>query len=242
MIPLIVSLPVEINSKTICVKPTDQPHNQCDCHSQLQTDCRTLDEWIKVNGSSKVSPFTSNTTVILLAGVHLINSTLQIEDVHSLVLTGDKSNTTITVTCIQDFTIAFVNSNHVSLSKITLNSCALRFSITNNTQLINLSVIKSRLIIGEDLGHYYYYGTVDDHEKQCKYYLYNFSIIDSTFQNCPISAGLSTLLYISCAQINLSGILFRNIICNVTYDYDMDSIIYITNAYINKCDNLQLLI
>ena len=230
VIPLIVLSPVyatEITStsKTVCVRPTDQLHIHCDCHLQTETDCRTLDEWISVNGSSKVSPFTSNTTVILLAGVHLINSTksqLLIEYVHSLVLTGNNINTT--VTCIQDFSIAFVNSNHVSLSNITLNSCALRFLIVNNTQLINLSVINSRLIIfpkGEELGHYYKYGTVDDDEKQCEY-LDKFSIIDSTFQNCPMSAnGLSTLLYTSCVQINLSG---------VTYNNAMNSI-YIMNAY-----------
>ena len=237
VIPLIVLSPVyatEITStsRTVCVRPTDQLHNQCDCHLQTETDCRTLNEWIRVNGSSEVSLFTSNTTVILLAGVHLINSTLQIEDVHSLVLTGDKSNTT--VTCIQDFSIAFVNSSHVSLSTIAFNSCALRFSIVNNTQLVNLSVINGRLIIfpkGEDLGHYYY-GTVDDDEKQCEY-LDNFSIIDSTFQNSPMSAnGLSTLLYTSCVQINLSGVLVRDIkTYNITtYNNDINAI-YIMNAH-----------
>ena len=237
VIPLIVLSPVydtEITStsKTVCVRPTDQPHIHCDCHLQTETDCRTLDEWIRVNGSSKVSPFTSNTTVILLAGVHLISSTLLIEDVHSLVLTGDKSNAT--VTCIQDFSIAFVNSNHVSLFNITLNSCALRFSVISNTQLINLSVINSRLIIlptDEELGHYSYGAIVDHDEKQCEY-LDNFSIIDSTFQNCPMSfTGLSTLLYTSCVQINLSGVLFRNIIYNVTYNNDNMNSIYIMNAY-----------
>ena len=243
VIPLIVLSPVyatEITStsRTVCVRPTDQLHIHCDCHLQTETDCRTLDEWIRVNGSSKVSPFTSgsNTTMMLLAGVHLIDSTknqLLIEDVHSLVVTGDKSNTT--VTCIQDFSIAFVNSNHVSLSTLTFNSCALRFSVINNTQLINLSVINSRLIIfpkGEELRHSYFFDTVDDDEKQCKY-LDNFSIIDSTFQNCPMSVkpnGLNTLLYTSCVQINLSRVLFRNIIYNVTYNNDMNSI-YIMKAY-----------
>ena len=221
VIPLTVSSPVyatEITSstnKTVCVRPTDQPHIHCDCHLQTETDCRTLDEWISlgVDGSSKLNPFTSNTTVILLAGVHLINSTenqLLIEGVHSLVLTGDKSNTSITtVTCIQDFSIAFVNSNHVSLSTIAFNSCALRFSIVNNTQLINLSVINSRLAIlqkgYEDLG----YGRVDD-EKQCKY-LDDFAIIDSTFQNFPIYSAALDTLSTSCTQINLRGVLFKDV-------------------------------
>ena len=96
---------ISSTNKTVCVRPTDQPHNHyCDCHLQTETDCHTLDEWISlgVDRSSKLNPFTSNTTVILLAGVHLINSTkskLLIEGVHSLVLTGDKSNTSITCNC-----------------------------------------------------------------------------------------------------------------------------------------------
>ena len=221
VIPLIISPPVyttEITNKTFCLRSTDQPHIHCDCHLQSETDCHTLDECIKLD---KLSPFTSNTTVILLAGVHLINSTksqLLIEDVHSLVLTGDTSNTSIitTVTCIQDFSIAFVDCNHVSLSTIAFNSCSLRFSITNNTQIINLSFINSRLVITqflrkreEELGHY---GTVDD-EKQCKYHN-NFDIIDSTFQNCHVYVHveahvLNSFLYTSCAQINLRGVLLR---------------------------------
>ena len=213
--PQVYATEITSVSKTVCVRPTDQLHNQCDCH--LQTDCRTLDEWIRLD---KLSPFTSNTTVILLAGVHVINSTknqLLIEGVHSLVLTGDKSNTSITtVTCIQDFSITFVNSNHISLSTIALNSCELRFSIINNTQLINLSFTNSRLVIRQflrkrdvELGHY---GTVDD-EKQCKYHD-DFDIIDSTFHNCNVDMQvwaqvLNSPLYTSCTQINLRGVLFK---------------------------------
>ena len=248
MIPLIVSLPVEITSKTICVRPTDQPYNQCDCHFQLQTDCHTLDEWIRMDRFSKLqlNPFTSNTTVILLAGVHLINSTknhLVIIDVHSLVLTGDKSNTSITtVTCIQDFSITFVDSNHVSLSTITLNSCALRFLNINNTQLINLSVINSRLVITQflrkrdvELG---YHGTVDD-KKQCKF-RDNFDIIDSTFHNCHVDVNvygrvLNSPLYTSCYQINLRGVLFKEMerlnSISITKAYN----VILTNMTIYNC-------
>jgi hypothetical protein len=160
--------------------------------------------------------------VILLAGVHLINSTkkqLQIKDVHSLVLTGDNSNASIaTVTCIQDFSIAFVNCNHVSLSTIALNSCALRFSIVNNTQLINLIVTNNKLVI-------YHNGT--DDKKQCKH-LEDFVIIDSTFQNFPMFSAALTLTppYASCTRINLSGVLFKDM-------YNMTELnsIHILNAY-----------
>ena len=227
VIPLIVSLPVyatEITRKTICVRPTDQPHIHCDCH--LQTDCHTLNEWIRFDRSSKLNPFTSNTSMVLLAGIHLINSTksqLLIENAHSLVMTGEKRNTSITtVTCIQDFSFAFVNCNHINLSTIVLNSCALQFSIINNTQLINLSVINSRLVItqflhkrDEELGHY---GTVDD-EKQCKF-RDDFYIIDSTFQNSNIymhveALVLNTPSYTSCTQISLRGVVFKEMKENV---------------------------
>jgi hypothetical protein len=60
-----------------------------------------------------------------------------------------------------------------------------------------------------ELGHY---GTVDD-EKQCKFYD-NFDIIDSTFQNVFVymhveAYVLNTPSYTSCSQINLKGVLFK---------------------------------
>ena len=203
--------PIHATSKTICVRPTDPPHVKCDCPPQ--TECHTLDEWI----SAGSNPFTSNTTAVLLGGVHLVNSTknkLLIGNVHSLVLTGEQSDAT--VTCIQDFSFTFANCNHINLSTVAFNSCALIFSIINNTHLINLSIINSRLIITQILqkrekvlGQY---GTVD-YEKPCKYHD-GFDIIDSTFQNSCISMKveaqvLNTPSYTSCTQLGLKGVVIK---------------------------------
>jgi predicted outer membrane repeat protein len=187
--------------------------------------------------------------VILLAGVHLINSTksrLLIEDVHSFVLTGDKSNTSITttVTCIQDFSITFIECNHISLSTVALNSCSLRFSTINNTQLINLSITNSKLDIIQflrdrdiELGHY---GTVDD-EKQCKF-RDNFDIIDSTFQNCNVdmhveAPALDTPVHTSCTQINLRGVLFKEMIESGSVIIMKAYNVILTNMTIYNCSS-----
>ena len=149
VIPLIVSSihgTGVIHGKTICVRPTDPPHTHCDCPSQ--TDCRTLNEWISVDSN----PFTNNTTVVLLEGVHLINSTMNessIVNVHSLVLVG-KKNKGATVTCVQNFSFQFNNCNNINISAIEFNSCALLFSnILNGTRLSGLTMINSRLTIAQ---------------------------------------------------------------------------------------------
>ena len=81
------------------------------------SDCHTLSEWIE-NGTS---PFTNDKTVVLLPGLHLINSTmcacgLLIENISSLILTGRRNTT---VECLCPFTFEFRNIKSVRVSHIT---------------------------------------------------------------------------------------------------------------------------
>ena len=97
------------------------------------SDCHTLTEWIE-NGTS---PFTNDTTVVLLPGLHLINSTmcargLLIENISSLVLTGRVETT---VECFCPFTFEFRNIKSVRVSHIVFKHCGSmrKFTKVNST-------------------------------------------------------------------------------------------------------------
>ena len=101
-----------------CMLPTDPPDASC---PSAHEDCHTLNEWIE-NGTSH---FTSNTTVVLLPGLHLINSTkdkLQMSNLHSVHITGQRGETV--VTCLYDFGLYFYNIGNVRVTNITFRSCA----------------------------------------------------------------------------------------------------------------------
>ena len=219
VIPLIVSSIhiAKVTSKTICVRPTDPPQIRCDCPSQA--DCHTLNEWIRAGSN----PFMSDTSVVLLAGVHLINSTrnrILMEYVHSMALTHKNGNGA-TVTCVQHFSFEFFYSNRINISGIVFNSCVLRFSDINNCLLVNLTIINGRLMIEQTLRRSdeesKHYGTVDD-EKRCES-LDEFDIIGSTFQNSSInmkveSEVLNTPLYTTCTQLSLRGVVIKEFSTN----------------------------
>ena len=102
--------------------------NCCDYH--------TLSEWIE-NGTS---PFTNDTTVVLLPGLHLINSTmcargLLIENISSLILTGQGETT---VECLCPFAFEFRNIKSVRVSHITFKHCGStrKFTKVNSTLYI----------------------------------------------------------------------------------------------------------
>ena len=238
---LVVLLIVSLNQcatnttwKTVCVRPTDPPHTHYDCTSQ--TDCLTLNDWIRIGGSL----FTNNNTMVLLDGVHFINSTkndLVIRDIDSVILTSRKNNAT--VTCAQEFRFKFINCSHINVSTIVFNSCVLYFSSMNNTQLSNITMINSKLMIqqalylkNEELGHY---GTVNG-EKQCIFHDY-FDIIDSTFQNSSIDMEVSvspdSSSYTSCTQLSIRGVVInemRESTITIMKAYN----VFLTNIMIHK--------
>ena len=120
------------------------------------SDCHTLGEWIE-NGTS---PFTKlndmYTTVVLLSGLHLINSTicargLLIENISSLILTGRGE---VTVECLCPFTFEFRNIKSVSVSHITFKYCGStrKFSKVNSTFYVlssqHLSIQELNIVFG----------------------------------------------------------------------------------------------
>ena len=117
------------------------------CPSNIKhEDCHTLSEWIK----SGHNPFTNDTTVTLLAGVHFINSTkdsLDIKNVHSLIITGEQEEATLN--CGNGLILNFNISTGINISQITLNSCTLIFSYLQDVMIDNAVVIDSDLQINQ---------------------------------------------------------------------------------------------
>ena len=103
------------------------------------SDCHTLSEWIK----SGTSPFTSDTTVVLLPGLHLINTTINwylIKNINSLVLTGQGE---ATIECLHQFGFEFRRIKNITVSHVQFRSCGLI-----NTLIINVPVtINSTLLL-----------------------------------------------------------------------------------------------
>ena len=145
-------------SKVVCVRPTIPSNIRCDCPTSIENDCYTLNEWI----DSGISPFSGNfttVTMMLLAGVHLVNSTKDrflIENVLSVELTGEHETTN--VLCISQLWIGFLNVENVNISNIVFNSCfrysevfvmnsSLFFANVQNVVVSNLTINKGGLII-----------------------------------------------------------------------------------------------
>ena len=111
----------------IHILPSNHAEDSRNCLNDL--DCRTLNEWIE-NGTS---PFTNDTTVVLLPGLHLINST------RDRLVTGNDSPTDfLTVTtaftgeqglsiikCLHQFSFDFINLKSVLVSNVSFTSCSL---------------------------------------------------------------------------------------------------------------------
>ena len=146
------------DSEIICVRPTDPPNVHCAC-SPPENDCYTLSEWIE-SGSN---PFTNDTTVMLMAGIHLINSTkdrLVIENVQSLQFIAMERETT--VSCVNRFSFNFIHAENVSLSNITFKYCAAMKSLyrkslnstlllleTENVNISTVTIIGGGLLMYE---------------------------------------------------------------------------------------------
>ena len=119
-------------------------------------NCQTLSGWINNDSSS----FVNDTAVILLPGVHLIDSTkhtLQIKDVHSISLCGHPRETlSATISCIHNFRIDFINVVNISISNIVVQSCAVlsefKKNILNSTLLFvqakNITIVNTIIVNG----------------------------------------------------------------------------------------------
>ena len=88
----------------------------------------TLNEWIE-NGTS---PFTNDTTVVLLPGLHLINSTrdrLITENKNyeffSIEFSGQQKFPQCRIVCLHYFSFTFIDIQEVILTQVTLESCYL---------------------------------------------------------------------------------------------------------------------
>ena len=123
----------------IHILPSNHAADTSNCLNDF--DCRTLNEWVE-NGTS---PFTNDTMVVLLPGLHIINST------KGRLVTGNDSpeewlTTTVgfigeqgysIVKCLHDFRFDFVNLKSVMISNISFTSCTLAvlYTIRSSTNI-----------------------------------------------------------------------------------------------------------
>ena len=182
----------------------------------MQKGCHTLSEWINSGGT----PFSNDTKVLLLAGVHLINSLIKgkilIKNLHSLVVLGEQSEATIF--CIPGFTIEFNTCQNVSISHIVFDSCTLLLSRTlENITLTNTTILNGALKIYNGV-----YNVAGNSSKQsinccqrknnsgsCKI-LESISISDSSLSNSSIDSK-SNIKGIDCLQLAITRVIFKNI-------------------------------
>ena len=135
----------------VYIRPTGSSSNSC---PRFQSDCHTLNEWIE----SDSNLFKNDTKIMLLPGIHMINSTqeyLFTKNVHSVVFTGVSGNLT-TVWCLNGFMFSFIDIKNLKISNIVFKSCkALSGVKITETKVINstLSFQDSRdvEIIGIDI-------------------------------------------------------------------------------------------
>ena len=117
------------------ILPTDHLSNNVSCP---QNHCLTLNELIESNSSF----FTNETTIVLLPGVHVINTTqpgLFIKDTGSIVFTGINGKTI--VWCINRFTFEFLRYEGIEISNMVFRSCeSLSFLQGRNIDVVNVTI------------------------------------------------------------------------------------------------------
>ena len=183
------------------------------CPSNIKhEDCHTLSEWIK----SGHNPFTNDTTVTFLAGNHFINSTkdsLDIKNVHSLIITGDQEEATLN--CGNGLILNFNISTGINISQIILNSCTLIFSYLQDVMIDNAMVIDSDLRINQ-----YYSDCACRYTDKIKPARKHMRISKSILHNSSLNNWVESSVYTdinndsyfsNCFQLDISNIIIRNI-------------------------------
>ena len=127
-----------ITCTVIYILPTEPIDTPC---PSGQNTCFTLNKWIE----SSTHPFTNGMTVMLLGGIHFINSTLNfllIENVASISFSGQLNrDTTVECNYRSRFGFKFYNIREVSISNIQIKSCtALYDTHTVTGVFVNLSL------------------------------------------------------------------------------------------------------
>ena len=145
MLPYVIILVVSVcssyaESSQLYVLPTDYLSNNVSCP---QNDCHTLNEWIESDLMNEF--FTNgNNTIMLLPGVHVINTTregLFIDDIDSFIFTSVKLNGEAIVWCKNRFMFQFLHVKGIEISNIGFRSCAqLSFLQGWNIVIANVTV------------------------------------------------------------------------------------------------------
>ena len=132
------AFPVHSNDTTVyLIKPTDA----LSCHdSTLKYKlCLTLEEYIKKESLDMAS----ETTLILLPGTHIIDVSLNVKNVDSFIIKGDKTYSTnkSCIHCKGSAWIAFENIHYLQIKAISLHFCGSEESIYA-TNFMNVSSLE----------------------------------------------------------------------------------------------------
>ena len=154
-----------------------------------QNDCCTLNEWIESGRNLS----TNDTTMILLPGTHIINSTkdrLVAENIQSFLFTSLLKETT--VLCLHPFSFDFVNGRNITVSRLTFKDCG----TVNNKRYSDSAIASKSAIVFSQVGDITVYSV---ELQNAGLVVYQGRTVDSTlyFNN----------LYITCEGI---GIYYRN--------------------------------
>ena len=125
LIPFILiayQLVVAKYKQTYLVRSSNSDPSVCDCKDvPLHNGCDTLTNFIR-NASVY---FVSNTYFLFLTGVHYMepNTSLQVENIEHICLSGSIANETPVIQCISDGGFSFDNITNLTLEWLTISEC-----------------------------------------------------------------------------------------------------------------------
>lgn len=119
-------------NQALYIRPTESNFVNASCPYVSHSDCHTLNDWIE----SDSSPFTNDTVVVMLPGLHVIKSEKErvvIENITSLAIIGQKGDTVIS--CLHRTSFELYNVVDVSIAFVVFRYCAV-----DSTSVLDISL------------------------------------------------------------------------------------------------------
>ena len=212
----------------VYITPTSPSNINCPHESH----CYTLHEWMETGAAN-------NTTVQLLSGHHVINTSASygasIENVDFLTLTGDSHREGTTLTCTGGSTLDIKHCSNIVVTQIVLKFCTIVFTfIEQQVSITNITVIDG----GLEIHHY----LPDVHDDNSVYRIAKIScdiqaevyISDNTFINSTIAVTVKSIYAdASCIQVRVKDMLIKD-----AGRSDVEYALHVTNTYSLSLNNV----